>query len=113
MLFRSLSDGAIRNGYTIKVLNMKTEPRSFRLSIDGLPGATLEMVGEDGKQVATLDVAVEADKLRAIKVYVTTSDPRVLAAADSNFQFHVAELAAQGETESGSFKAIFHAPGES
>ena len=111
-LYVKLSDGAIRNGYTIKVLNMKTEPRSFRLSIDGLPGATLEMVGEDGKQVATLDVAVEADRLRAIKVYVTASDPRVLAEADSNFQFHVAELAAQGETESGSFKAIFHAPGE-
>ncbi len=33
-----LSDGSIRNGYTVKLLNMIPTPRTFRLAIDGLPG---------------------------------------------------------------------------
>ncbi len=33
-----LSDGSIRNGYTVKLLNMIPTPRTFRLSIEGLPG---------------------------------------------------------------------------
>jgi polyferredoxin len=42
----TLSDGSIRNGYTVKILNKKQEQRTFRLSLEGLPGATMEMVGE-------------------------------------------------------------------
>ncbi len=47
-LYVTLSDGAIRNGYTVKILNMKAEPRAFHITIDNLPGATMEMVGEEG-----------------------------------------------------------------
>jgi polyferredoxin len=36
-LYVTLSDGSIRNGYTIKILNMTTEPRTFEVAIDGLP----------------------------------------------------------------------------
>ncbi len=71
-LYVTLSDGAIRNGYTIKILNKRQEQRTFRLSIDRLPGAAMEMVGEDGGLVQTLDIPVEPDKLRAIKIYVST-----------------------------------------
>ena len=38
-LYVTLSDGSIRNGYTVKVLNMTAEPRTFEVAIDGLPGA--------------------------------------------------------------------------
>ena len=48
-LFVQLSDGAIRNGYTVKILNQKQEQRNFRLTIEGLAGATMEMVGEDAR----------------------------------------------------------------
>jgi len=37
-LFVTLSDGAIRNGYTIKILNKRQEPRTFKLSVDQRPG---------------------------------------------------------------------------
>ena len=36
-LFVTLSDGSIRNGYTIRVLNMRQQPRLFSLSLEGLP----------------------------------------------------------------------------
>ena len=36
--FVTLSDGSIRNGYTVKLLNMIPEPRTFVLSIEGLAG---------------------------------------------------------------------------
>ncbi len=54
-LFVTLSDGSIRNGYTLRVLNKKREDVAFDLSLDGLPGATLVVqdVGEaaDGRAV--------------------------------------------------------------
>ena len=38
-LYVQLSDGGIRNGYTIKMLNKAYAPRDFRLAAKGLPGA--------------------------------------------------------------------------
>ncbi|WP_416907434.1 MAG: cytochrome c oxidase accessory protein CcoG [Polymorphobacter sp.] len=39
--FVMLSDGAVRNGYTVKLRNMETRPRSVDITIAGLPGAVL------------------------------------------------------------------------
>jgi cytochrome c oxidase accessory protein FixG len=111
-LYVTLSDGAIRNGFTVKILNMKQETRNFRVAIEGLPGATMEMVGEDGKNLTTLDVAVEPDKLRAVKVYVATSDPKIVTGGKTDFSFTVTELNPTGEAEAGTFGTVFHAPGE-
>jgi polyferredoxin len=41
------SNGDIRNGYSIKILNMIAEPRVISLSLDGLPGASMRVVGID------------------------------------------------------------------
>ena len=111
-LFVQLSDGAIRNGYTVKIMNMKQEPRTFRVTLAGLPGATMEMIGDEGKFVQSLDVAVEPDKLRAIKVYVATSDEAVRKRERTGFSFEVNEINAEGAPETGAFKALFHAPGD-
>jgi cytochrome c oxidase accessory protein FixG len=110
-LFVKLSDGAIRNGYTVKILNMQQRPRSFRMAVEGLPAATLEMAGE-ATQATALEVAVDADKLRAIKVYVTTGEESVRKAEATSFTFAVEEITAGGKPESGHYEAIFHAPGE-
>ena len=42
-----LSDGGVRNGYTVKILNKLHEPREFTLEARGLPGARLAIVGMD------------------------------------------------------------------
>lgn len=68
VLFVPLSDGGVRNGYTVKILNKEHEPRTFRLSIKGLEGGTLRVLGtKDEKPVVT----VATDNLREIRVFVT------------------------------------------
>ena len=67
-VFVQLSDGSLRNGYTIKILNKLHETRSFRLSIAGLEDAKLSIVGLNGND-PTIDVV--PDNLRALRVLVT------------------------------------------
>ena len=111
-LYVKLSDGAIRNGYTVKILNKKQEERTFRLSLHDLPGGTMEMVGDAGVKGTTFDVTVEPDKLKAVKIYVSTADEKVLSHERSDFAFKVEELNPMGEAETADYDAIVHAPEE-
>ena len=68
-IFVRLSDGAIRNGYTVRVANKRPERREFTLSISGLDGSLVDVVQtrEDGRFV----VEVGPDQTREIRVLVT------------------------------------------
>jgi len=68
-LFVHLSDGSIRNGYTLKIINKEHETRRFRLSVAGAPGATLNVIGvaDEGAPILT----VEPDRLASFRIYVT------------------------------------------
>jgi len=46
-LYVLLSDGSVRDAYTIKILNKRAEPRDFRLTVAGLPGARLSIAEQD------------------------------------------------------------------
>ncbi len=107
--FVELSDGSIRNGFTIKILNMEQRPRSFVLSIEGIPGATMTMTGVDGIPSRSLDVDVEADKLRAVKIYVTTTS-QLINSEQMPFTFKVVEKTAEATHEMRNQPAIFHSP---
>jgi cytochrome c oxidase accessory protein FixG len=65
-LFVQLSNGDIRNGYTLKILNKQREPRAYELSVHGLAGATLTIIGLDERSVT-----VDSDRLRSMRVHVT------------------------------------------
>ena len=71
-LFVRLSDGGIRNGYTLKILNKRHEERQYKVSIEGLPATVtdpkLDFVGFE-KADPVIDVA--PDNLRALRVYLT------------------------------------------
>ena len=102
-----LSDGSIRNGYTVKLLNMVPEPRTFTLSLDGLPGAEMSITGIDEPPGTSFTVEAEPDRLRTLKVYV--SQPREQVAGTSQkFTFAVVEQGGMGET--ASYSATFDAP---
>jgi cytochrome c oxidase accessory protein FixG len=70
-IYVALSDGSLRNGYTVRVLNKLGSARAFALSLDGLPQGRLEVLGRksDG---GVLDVQVEADQTLELRVMVTT-----------------------------------------
>jgi polyferredoxin len=67
-IYVQLSDGGLRNGYTVKILNKTHAIRTFRLAVDGLEHAELSIVGL-GAGSSAIDVV--PDNLRALKVFVT------------------------------------------
>ncbi|GBE43207.1 ubp3 associated protein Bre5 [bacterium BMS3Bbin10] len=91
-LFVALSDGSIRNGYTIKILNKRQEERSFRVGTEGLLGATLRVVGFDKDTDPT--VTVLPDDLRALRIYVTLPKESLsnLKSGVTDFKFIVTDL---------------------
>lgn len=67
--FVVLSDGSIRNAYTVKVLNKRHEPREFRLQVVGLREARLSIAGG----VDSDRFQVNTDDLRELRVFVTVT----------------------------------------
>ena len=65
-----LSDGSIRNGYTVKLLNKIPEPRTILVTMQGLPGAEMHVVGLDQPEDRSFAVSVEPDRLKTLKVFV-------------------------------------------
>ncbi|PHS26499.1 MAG: cytochrome c oxidase accessory protein CcoG [Robiginitomaculum sp.] len=68
--FVRLSDGSVRNGYTLKIINKATKPRDLRVLVKGIEGIAIKAVGldSDGKSIV---VRAEPDKVRVVKMYVT------------------------------------------
>ncbi|MEM9094209.1 MAG: cytochrome c oxidase accessory protein CcoG [Pseudomonadota bacterium] len=64
--FVTLSDGSIRNGYTLKLLNKNPEPRTFRISIKGPASVRLRL--QNGDPSAVL---VKTDQVRSVKAFIT------------------------------------------
>lgn len=105
-LYVVLSDGAVRNGYEVKVLNMKAMPRTFELSLKNLPGAQLMLAGATQSPSDKLTVAVKPDQLRQIKVFVR-APRKSLSGARQPFQFIVREV---GGPETATYDAQFESP---
>jgi cytochrome c oxidase accessory protein FixG len=78
-LFVELSNGDIRNGFTVKILNKARETRSFEIAIEGIDVVAIDVVGEDGGGSAALEV--ESDRLRSFRVLVTVAGNSVSQAS--------------------------------
>lgn len=70
-LFVQLSDGSIRNAYTVRLANKALEERMFTLSLDGLPAGFVEAVGAENLTEQALSVAVGPARTRELRVLVT------------------------------------------
>ncbi len=70
-MFVRLSDGALRNGYTIRIVNKQLKYRDFIVAVDGLPSTLVDFVGlpprADGRQL----VSVGPDQTKEVRVVVT------------------------------------------
>jgi polyferredoxin len=70
-LFVALKDGSIRNAYTVRLLNKALEPRRFVLTIEGLEGAELEIVGATAAAAGRHIIEVGPDRTAEARVLVT------------------------------------------
>jgi cytochrome c oxidase accessory protein FixG len=94
-----LSDGGVRNGYTVKLLNKRYEPQKFRIGVDDLEGAKLSIIGLEHE--ADPVVTVQPDDLQSVRVYVTLDKEGVAAIDDESkeFEFEVSNIADDTEVE--------------
>jgi cytochrome c oxidase accessory protein FixG len=100
------SDGAIRNGFTVKLLNMVPEPRMVTLSVRDMPGATMTIAGETWSQGSFFGAELEPDSVKTIKLYVTMPKDR-LPEETRDFTFHVEY---QPTGEASDYSASFIVP---
>jgi len=100
------SDGAIRNGYTLKILNMRAEPRLFTMSISGLPGSGMTLATDPLPKGRSFDVQVEPDTVHKIKIFITVAKDQ-LPASPKEFTFRV-DYPLTGE--SAEYLATFNVP---
>ncbi len=73
-VYVKLSDGHIRNAYTVRIANMLTDERHFRFHVAGLAGSTVTIIGEDAAVEGVLNVSVGPDQTRELRVLVTAQD---------------------------------------
>lgn len=93
-LFVQLSDGGVRNDYTVRILNKGTQ-RSFALEVSGLPGANVRIAGieasPDGKPV----VEVGQDQTREVRLSVQVG-PAELPKTSRDIDIAITETASGG-----------------
>ena len=91
-----LSDGSVRNGYTVKLLNMQQEEREFLIGTAKIDGAQIATIGKSVKltQDGRLKVTVAPDQVGTFRIFVT-ADPGVLAAQSSDMLFTFTDPASE------------------
>lgn len=70
-LFVTLSDGSIRNAYTIRLINKRPDTRPFALTVEGAPGMQIELVNVSATSDWRPVVTVEPDSTREVRALVT------------------------------------------
>ncbi|WP_027168928.1 cytochrome c oxidase accessory protein CcoG [Mesorhizobium sp. WSM3224] len=104
--FVTLSDGSIQNGYTVKLVNMIAAPRTIMLSLEGLAGAEMSVVGVDLPAGRSFAIPVAPDRLTMLKVFVRQPANQVSKPAQS-FAFRIGD---EASSESAEYTASFNAP---
>ncbi|MFM7027068.1 MAG: cytochrome c oxidase accessory protein CcoG [Chakrabartia sp.] len=70
-VYVQLSDGMVRNNYTVKIRNMETRPRDVTLRVSGLPGATIWTDATTRlADVREMHVQVPADSVQKVRLFV-------------------------------------------
>jgi cytochrome c oxidase accessory protein FixG len=106
-LFVKLSDGSIRNGYTVKILNKARAPRNFTLALDQPSGGTLQVAGLEGTDHAKVILEARPDSVATYQIFVHL--PGELGAAET--QPLVFALTDRDDGEVARHDSVFRGPG--
>src|SRR5262249_7195378 len=63
-----LSDGSVRNAYTVRLLNKQTHYRTVALDVDGIAGARVQVVGSDAAIEGRPYIAIGPDQTAELRV---------------------------------------------
>jgi len=85
--FVTLHDGAIRNGYTLKIANRSFADATAEIRLTGLADVRLKTPGEPS-DAAMLTAVIPANEVRAVRVFVT-APAAALSAPNLPAQFQV------------------------
>ncbi len=107
-VFVRLHDGAVRNGYTIKIANRTFEAQTYSVAFDGPKGAILKTPGDRASR-DVLKVEVPANEVRAVRVFVTLP-PAEITAANMSAAFVVATPSTQTRAETTFLSGAANAP---
>ncbi|NIJ09373.1 cytochrome c oxidase accessory protein FixG [Sphingomonas vulcanisoli] len=88
-----LSDGAVRNGYLIKIRNMEERPRRFAISLDGMDALLWDEQSGRGSAARRIVVAANADQVAQRQIFLATSTK---GEARTSIDFTVRALDAEG-----------------
>jgi cytochrome c oxidase accessory protein FixG len=96
-----LADGAVRNAYTIKLMNRSGQARDLRLGVSGIRVREIKVIG-DGEIKSSVLVSVGADKVRTLRVLVTVAQRDLQDSHDLTFT-----LGDNAGTETRAAEAVF------
>jgi len=74
-LYVRLSDGSLRNAYTLRIINKSLEPKTYVLSMTGLPDADIDVIGSSSFAGSNPLIQIGPDQTREVRVLVTARDP--------------------------------------
>ena len=107
-LFVQLSDGSIRNGFTVKILNKQRRQRDFALGVSGLTDAKVTVVGQGGAH-ATVWLGADPDAVTAFRIFVK-APAQNLDGKSTPFAFVIRENASDGPGEAERHETVFRGP---
>ncbi len=79
--FVQLSDGSIRNAYTVKIINKANSARDFILTLDGPAALEVSAVGETVDQ-GSLTLTAPGDSVRSVRLFATLPGDAVTRASE-------------------------------
>ncbi|MBF0285634.1 MAG: cytochrome c oxidase accessory protein CcoG [Magnetococcales bacterium] len=109
-LYVALSDGSVRNGYTARLLNMTSQPQTYRLTVEGVKGASLHVEAAEAAADGSYRLRAESGEVVPYTVFVTQSEEfaKLGAQGDLPVQFKLTGLDPTGG--SASYHSVFIRP---
>jgi hypothetical protein len=83
-MFVRLANGSIRNAFTVHILNKALETRLFELTVEGIPGIEVTLVGDTVASGNPL-IVVSPDQTREFRALLTTHAPLPATSAPLTF----------------------------
>ena len=89
-IFVRLSDGRIRNAFSVQIVNNALVQRNFALRVNGLPDLHVQIVGDDDGAQDHPVIEVGPDQTREVRVLVTV--PATPPGGVAPLTFHIADI---------------------